>query len=563
MFMLPKSIKPGGRRGLLALVTGIALIFAATVASAESASAVETLTVRSVQPTTPGLTTRIDVSATSSSDITQITATLRLMGSTEVFATVEDFALLSGTAADGVWRSATAVTVEDQKRYAIDIDATNAAGYHRHLANVGVIDNGIAVSFSEFRVTPTEIDVENPDVTVGGRLVQHASDGTASGMPGARVTLVSTRGEFRSTLAQLTTDPDGGFSTTLALASTQEVQALFTAGATYRPATTQKITVTRKILPTRVSISVRSNPGVVGEKITLVGRLERQSLNGTWAGMAGQTVGIMVSLGSSWYDVATATTGSDGSYVANVVIPGYGGWAVQFPADPAQHPVAGYRFSSEAVPQLVDADYRTAVTGFNATPEPVGKGATVTGKGRLVRTLADGTTAGVPEAYLDLEFSADGRTWTFQDQATTDGNGYVTTSATAAKDGYWRLRYEGDGYHLPATGGSDHVDVKYRTSLSSFNAAPEPVAKGKTITVSGKLNRYVTAWGPLGGKTVYIYFRPYKATAWTYMGVATSDKYGKWHRGFKASRDGTWYAKYKGSDTYLPVTSGGDYVDVR
>ena len=115
----------------------------------------------------------------------------------------------------------------------------------------------------------------------------------------------------------------------------------------------------------------------------------------------------------------------------------------------------------------------------------------------------------------------------------------------------------------PANAYSNPITVKTGTAISSFNASPEPVVKGKTITVSGTLQRYVAAWGSLGGKTVYIYFRPYQATAWSYMGVATSDRYGRWHKGFTAGRDGTWYAKYKGSDTYLPVTTGGDYVDVR
>lgn len=107
------------------------------------------------------------------------------------------------------------------------------------------------------------------------------------------------------------------------------------------------------------------------------------------------------------------------------------------------------------------------------------------------------------------------------------------------------------------------MDVKYRTSISSFNASPEPVVKGWTIIVGGKLNRYVSSWGALGGKTVYVYFRPYGSKTASCMGVAGSDRYGNWEKGFKAVQDGTWTARYKGDGTYLPADSASDYVDVR
>lgn len=107
------------------------------------------------------------------------------------------------------------------------------------------------------------------------------------------------------------------------------------------------------------------------------------------------------------------------------------------------------------------------------------------------------------------------------------------------------------------------MDVRYRTAISSFNASPEPVSKGKTITVAGTLKRDTTAWKAFSGQSVKIYFQAKGATTWTYEGTAKTSSTGHFSHGFKAAKDGTWRATYAGGSSYLAVTGSGDYVDVR
>ncbi|GAA0236696.1 hypothetical protein GCM10009527_036550 [Actinomadura nitritigenes] len=107
---------------------------------------------------------------------------------------------------------------------------------------------------------------------------------------------------------------------------------------------------------------------------------------------------------------------------------------------------------------------------------------------------------------------------------------------------------------------------KFDTAVGSFNAAPEPVRKGGTLTVSGRLYRLndrATGYTSYPGKTMRIYFRPKGAKTWTYMGSAKTAGDGRFRKGFKASRDGTWRAYFPGTSHCDKQASRDDYVDVK
>jgi hypothetical protein len=250
-----------------------------------------------------------------------------------------------------------------------------------------------------------------------------------------------------------------------------------------------------------------------------------------------------------------------------VTVPGEGFWSVETPyvydrvlTGNGYGPYLGARAESG----IMIANYRTAITGFNAAPEPVGKGATITATGRVIRYRADGSTApGTGSPFL--QFSADGKKWATVYGTDPDANGYFTLRTPAVGDGYWRVdTTEMPGYQeLPATSGADYVDVRYRTAISSFNASPEPVSKGRKLTVGGTLKRDTTAWKVFSGASVKIYFAADGAKTWTYEGTAKTTSTGHFSHTFTAAKDGTWRATYAGSTTYLAVTGSGDHVDVR
>jgi hypothetical protein len=105
-----------------------------------------------------------------------------------------------------------------------------------------------------------------------------------------------------------------------------------------------------------------------------------------------------------------------------------------------------------------------------------------------------------------------------------------------------------------------------RSSKLTVNASPEPVAKGKTITVTGKLTRadwQTRSYRGYGNQAVKLQFR--KAGASTYNTVKTvrADSAGSLKTTVTASADGYWRYVFAGTSTTAPVKATGDFVDVR
>jgi len=99
------------RKLLSACVVGV-LVGAFGVAGA--AAAVPVLDVREVRAATTDPVTAIDVEAYGDNDIVSVKATVRLYARAEVLALLDVFALTSGTARDGVWRSTGQVDLTDR-----------------------------------------------------------------------------------------------------------------------------------------------------------------------------------------------------------------------------------------------------------------------------------------------------------------------------------------------------------------------------------------------------------------------------------------------------------------
>lgn len=542
------------RTVLVALVAAVLATSALVSARPASAAFNGRMTVKSARATVPGLTTPIEVVATADDAITRMTATLHFYGQSGVIATVDDFQLVSGTATDGVWRSG-AVSVPEG-RLVIDLQADNASGGTFRYDNAGVIDNGRDLGFEDFAVGPTVLDADHEDITFHGRVVTASADGTPVGVPNEGVTFIETVGP--TTLGFTRTDDEGRFSATVQLTHPAPVYAVATATATYRSAATDKVGISFSSFPTRLFISA-PDESVIGQPITVTGRLERQNSTGDWTGLADAYVRV----GGAGIGDTRVPTAPDGTFTAQVVPQSvWTQWQAMFlGALDARH---GFKDSS-ASSGSAHAVWRSRVTGFNAAPEPVGVDATVTATGQLLRTTGSGSEEPAPDALVSVQFSSDGKTWTYEDSERTDANGRFVVHATAQHDGYWRALAQDPDY-VVTPGASDYVDVRYRTRVTSFNAAPEPVRKGKTITVSGSLQRYTsagTAWRAFSGQSVKIYFQAKGATTWTYEGSAKTSSTGHFSHGFKAAKDGTWRATYAGSSSYLAVTGAGDYVDVR
>ncbi|OIK03001.1 hypothetical protein BIV25_00560 [Streptomyces sp. MUSC 14] len=107
--------------------------------------------------------------------------------------------------------------------------------------------------------------------------------------------------------------------------------------------------------------------------------------------------------------------------------------------------------------------------------------------------------------------------------------------------------------------------VKRAASFSGFNASPEPVTKGRTITVTGTLNRaswtYLKHYG-YGSQSVQLQFKKAGASSYSTVKTVTSSSSGYLKTTVTASADGTWRFHYAGNST-SSAADAYDYVDVR
>ncbi|MFD5690116.1 calcium-binding protein [Streptomyces rubiginosohelvolus] len=105
-----------------------------------------------------------------------------------------------------------------------------------------------------------------------------------------------------------------------------------------------------------------------------------------------------------------------------------------------------------------------------------------------------------------------------------------------------------------------------RASRLSVNASPEPVKKGKTLTVTGKLERANWDTFKYHGYTkqpVKLQFKKKGAKSYTTVKTVTSSSTGALKTTVKASADGHWRYSFAGTSTTPAVSAGGDFVDVK
>jgi hypothetical protein len=105
-----------------------------------------------------------------------------------------------------------------------------------------------------------------------------------------------------------------------------------------------------------------------------------------------------------------------------------------------------------------------------------------------------------------------------------------------------------------------------RYSKLTVNASPEPVKKGKTITVTGKLSRANWDDNKYHGYTnqpVKLQFRKKGSDTYTTLKTIKSNSTGELKTTVKASTDGYFRYSFAGTTTTPAVKATGDFVDVK
>ncbi|MFF5145092.1 hypothetical protein ACFY6U_36180 [Streptomyces sp. NPDC013157] len=105
-----------------------------------------------------------------------------------------------------------------------------------------------------------------------------------------------------------------------------------------------------------------------------------------------------------------------------------------------------------------------------------------------------------------------------------------------------------------------------RLAKVTVNASPEPVKKGRTVTVTGKLSRANWESGSYTGyqgQSVKLQFRKKGSSTYTTLKTVTSGSAGALRTTTKAKTDGYFRFVFAGTATTGPATAAGDFVDVR
>ncbi|MFE9398446.1 DUF5707 domain-containing protein [Streptomyces flavidovirens] len=174
----------------------------------------------------------------------------------------------------------------------------------------------------------------------------------------------------------------------------------------------------------------------------------------------------------------------------------------------------------------------------------------------------DGALISEQEAANCVQASATTSTCTVS--VTVDPQVDLYKNALAGTWKVWASVYANDGdYVFKEIAGTARVQ---RASTLTVNAAPEPVVKGKPITVTGKLARANWETSTYAGYTaqpVKLQFRKAGTTTYSTVKTVNTDSTGNLKTTVTAASDGYWRWSFAGTSTTPAVSAAGDYVDVR
>ncbi|TMR92062.1 DUF4198 domain-containing protein [Nonomuraea basaltis] len=322
--------------------------------------------------------------------------------------------------------------------------------------------------------------------------------------------------------------------------------------------------VVKKQLDTKI-VDFAARPGLVdkGDLIKVSGRLLADG-----KGYAGQTVAITFrERGTDAYrEVTKVTTGSGGWFGATVRADATGYWRAEFAATAA---AKGSVSDSDRV-DVKRRNLDSKIVGFDARPEPVDKGDTLSFTGALRVEGRDG----VAGERVGIFFKADGsHKWEYVTSDVTGRHGRFWASATAVTSGWWRAQYAGARGVNGSVSDADWVKVnqpapppeveKADTRLIKFNAYPEPIKRGRYLKFKGKLQvDDEGSWEGYSGK-VALFFKPLGSKKWQYVKSFWSSDSGRLYTKVKAWNSGHWRFVYGGDEDTYGDTSRKDYVRVK
>ncbi|MWA01510.1 hypothetical protein F8568_014200 [Actinomadura sp. LD22] len=532
--------RPG--KAAKASLAAITLAASALVPSVARADATDVTVTTTFDRLDPARVATFEVTVKSASGVTDVRANVRYASSTaEPYATIP-FTRTAGTDNDGVWHAEFHPDIQARPgANGVEVLVTTADGATTK-RNTGFVDC-YTTTIQGFTSAPAVIDADHPDVTLHGRvMLQKSRDVEPEPAPSARVVGAG---------PDVTTGADGSFvqqASGEAAPRSEVPRQGALCGVTVHAGTTVRKQAT---VTTGQIVSIK--PYADRADVVVRGRVVRQGAAGA-VPVPGQKVSAVLDAGTPGAASLTSdATAADGTFELRFTASRSGALSV------ATGDTAFLTGGSADLGRL-QVRRTTRFDNLRILPQTVGYDALLYAYGYL----RDYSSVSLPDRPVLLEFSTDKKTWKQASTVRTEDNGAIYLSdASLKKDGYWRVRFAGGPKYAPVVSAPQYVDVRYRTWIYSFNASPEPVKKGKTITVKGQLFRYMDKQMPGPNAPVSLYFQAKGSSKWTQVATVKTASNGWFSKTFKASQDGTWRASYNGSAAYLASNKPTDYVDVQ
>lgn len=316
----------------------------------------------------------------------------------------------------------------------------------------------------------------------------------------------------------------------------------------------------KKALETKI-VRFDANPDRVteGDRTRLSGQLQADG-----EGYRGQEIAISFRARRSddFRKVTTVRTNRDGRFTARVKPWRSGEWRAEFGGNAEAKASVS---STDGVRVLQQRKRDSEIVGFDASPEPVDKGAKLRFKGTL--KLEHGR--GLPGERVTIQFRATGsRDWKAVASDRTNRHGRFFAVATAEQSGWFRAVFAGDRRVDGSVSRPDFVRVtipvtKADTRVLGFNAYPEPVKRGRHLKFWAALQVNDNgAWKPYKGK-VDLYFKSTRSGDYRLVTSVHSTDSGKLFAKARAWISGHWRFVFAGDAKTNGSTSRSDYVRVR
>ncbi|WP_066364093.1 hypothetical protein [Herbidospora mongoliensis] len=215
--------------------------------------------------------------------------------------------------------------------------------------------------------------------------------------------------------------------------------------------------------------------------------------------------------------------------------------------------------------------WSTDIVRFGVNPEPAKFGSVLTASGRLVINGSKGHD-GLKNQKVTILFKEKGSfRWKRVAWDRTNWRGDFSVRVKAFKSGWWKAEYEGvRGFTHGSSSDSDQVTVfrprppkpDAASRVVDFNASPEPVKKGKKLSLIGELQTWDHGrWDGYKGK-VAVWFKA-KSGKWTYVKTAWTDGSGEFATTATATKSGDWKVLFEGDKDTKPSNSKSDWVPVK